>query len=97
MVKKSLKTLLLETLNQHDGWLPKGEIMTTLAESGYLPDTIGRELRDLAEHGKILADMYRSKKGIKLVRYARLNTPNPQTTGKYKVEIINGIAVAKAL
>lgn len=85
-MRKTCKNDILEYLNLQPGWVSKGEICEQI--QGYLPETIGRACRDLAEEGKIQVDYYKGKKKQKLARYAANNTPPPKKLVK-EVEFVD--------
>lgn len=68
----SLKQILLDHLNKTEGYVTKGQLGLIAEQEGYLPESVGRHLRHMAEHNEILADYYKGKRNQKLVRYARL-------------------------
>ena len=85
MKELSLKQILLNKINETEGYISKGTLALLAEQEGFLGETAGRCLRQLAEEGKILASFYKSKRNIDLVRYARLSTPK---VTKPKIEII---------
>ena len=90
---KSLKQLLLDKINETEGWITKGQLALVAENEGYLGESAGRQLRILAEEGKIFASFYKSKRNIDLVRYARLSTPKV-TKPKIEIQIINNVPTA---
>lgn len=82
-----MEKILLDYINNYEGWVTKGQLYVIGEQEGYSPEYVGRELRLLAQNGKIQVDYYKSKRKIKLARYSRLgekppNPPKPQITFK---------------
>lgn len=91
MKELSLKQILLNFLNENEGWHSKGELGIITEKEGYLPESCGRHLRDMAEHNEILVSYYQGKRKQKLARYAKLNTEIIKIK-KPRVEIRDGKA-----
>ena len=98
MEEKSLKQILLNHLNQTQGWVTKGQLGLIAEQEGYLPESSGRHLRFMAEHNEILVDYYKGKRNQKLARYARLGEQKPIPV-KPKVELVevDGQMIARLL
>lgn len=87
MKNPSLKTILLDHLQETQGWTTKGQLGLITEQAGYLPESCGRILRSAEEEGKILVSYYQGKRRQKLARYAKLNTEKPLPP-KAQVEIV---------
>lgn len=74
MREQTLKEILLKRINETEGWLSKGQLYLVGEEEEYSPETVGRQLRTLAESGEILADYYKGKRGQTLAKYAKTGT-----------------------
>lgn len=92
----TLKQILLATLNVSEGWVSKGTLGLVAEQNGYLPESVGRHLRKMAELNEIQVSYYKGKRNQKLSRYAKLNTPTPQKP-KYEQICIDGQWVARLL
>lgn len=97
MKEKSLRTILLEEINKTPNWLSKGELGMIAERAGYLPESCGRHLRNMAElrpdhEPEIQVSYYQGKRKQKLSRYARLGEQKP-IPKRPTITIINGIAV----
>ena len=98
-MEKTLKQILLDEINQTEGWLTKGQLGLVAERAGYLPESCGRHLRFMAGGAtkkypnhtpEILVSYYKGKRKQKLSRYARLGeVVKPQ---KPIIEIIGNIA-----
>lgn len=86
-MKSTLRTILLTHIQSIQGWIPKGSLYSVGEEEGYSPEYVGRELRTLAEEGKIQVDYYKSKRNIELARYSRLGEDIPKVKVPKFVEI----------
>lgn len=91
MKEISLKQIILNEINNSEGWKTKGFIYDISEQEGYSPETGARCARELAEEGKILVSYYKSKRNKDLARYARLGESIP-IPKKPRIEIRNGIA-----
>ncbi len=72
----TLKQILLNHLNSQENWVTKGELGLVAEKNGYLPESVGRHLRSMAEkridhEPEILVSYYQGKRKQKLSRYAR--------------------------
>ena len=71
MKEKSLQQHILDYLKQNAGqWHKKVSLYMFADELGYSPETVGRELRDLAESGKIKVEYYNGKYSKNLAKYS---------------------------
>lgn len=77
MEKISLKQIILNEINNSEGWKSKGWIYDIAEQEGYSPETGARDARTLAEEGKILVSYYKSKRNKDLARYARIGESIP--------------------
>lgn len=95
-METSLKQLLLDHINAHDGWLSKGVMYLVAEEEEYSPENCGRRLRELEEEGKMQVDYYKGKRNQTLARYSRLGETKPLPV-KPKIELVEvgGIMVAR--
>lgn len=91
----TLKQIILEKINETEGWISKGLIYDWSEMEGNSPETGARYARELAEEGKILVSYYKSKKNTDLARYARLGEPEPKPP-KPKIIIKDGVAIMYA-
>ncbi len=69
-MKTTLKQILLTHLNHSSGWVTKGELGMIAEREGYLPESVGRLLRVMAELGECKVSYYKSKRKQLLSRYA---------------------------
>lgn len=91
----SLKTILLDYINNTSGWVSKGILALEAEKEGFLGETAGRVLRSLVEENLIQVSYYKSKRNIELARYARISEPMPKVeVKKVVVEMVNGIPLA---
>lgn len=79
-MKNSLKTILLDYLNTHEGWITKGQLGLVAEQAGYLPESCGRHLRKMAELGECQVSYYQGKRNQKLSRYASLSVKATKPT-----------------
>ena len=84
MRKQTLQKYLLEYINSNEGWHKKVSLFVLGDKWGYSPDSLSRQLRNLAEEGKIQVSYYDGKFSNNLAMYSRLGEA-PKKTG---VEII---------
>jgi len=72
--KRNLSQYLLTYLNTNEGWHSKGSLYMVGEREEYSPESVGRELRDLAKAGLIKRDEYKGKRGQTLTNYANQET-----------------------
>lgn len=95
MKNPTLKQILLDYLNETQGWVTKGQLGLITEQAGYLPESCGRHLRKMAEDKEIDVSYYKGKRNQKLSRYARLGEAKP-IPAKPIIRIENGIAIMYA-
>lgn len=94
----SLEQILLNRINDVEGWISKGQLYLTAEEAGYSPETAGRYLRTMAKKDIIQVSYYSGKKGQKLARYARIGTETPKPPIKTYEEVLeNGIPIMRII
>jgi hypothetical protein len=67
-MKQTCKQVLLDFLKENEGYHKK-VFLYSVAED-WSPETVGRDLRDLSEEGKIKTDFYDGKRTKHLAMYA---------------------------
>lgn len=83
-----MEKILLDYLKNHEGeWVKKVALYVLADEHGYSPETAGRDLRELAEGGKIKVKYYDGKFAKNLAMYSY----NPPLEKIRRVKIINGL------
>lgn len=92
MSKETCASELLEYLKQNEGWHKKVHLYA-IAED-YSPETIGRDLRDLAKIGTINVDYYKSKKGKDLAMYS-MGKIEPKKKVEFEIVEIDGKRIAR--
>ncbi len=99
----TLKQILLNHLNSQENWVTKGELGLVAEKNGYLPESVGRHLRSMAEkridhEPEILVSYYQGKRKQKLSRYARLGVMKLIVSKpKYEQVLVDGMWVARLL
>lgn len=81
------KETLLNFINSTDGWHKKVSLYAVVED--YSPETVGRDLRTLAEDGIIEKGEYDGKITKGLAMYSRKGQPKPQTP-KFTIVEIDG-------
>jgi len=98
MKELSLKQILLNHLNSTSGWVSKGELGIVTEREGYLPESCGRHLREMAEKGEINVSYYKGKRNQTLARYSRLGElPPVPSKPQVIIEMVNGQPTAKLI
>ncbi len=76
-MKTTLKQILKEHLAHSSNWVTKGELGMIAEREGYLPESVGRLLRIMAELGEIKVSYYQGKRKQQLSRYAHNDVEEP--------------------
>lgn len=92
-MRPSLKKQIIIWLRQNQGWHKKVDLYVQFDKFGYSPETVGRQLRDLAESKEINVEYYDGTYSKNLAKYSigEIINKRPQVT----IEIVNGTPVAK--
>lgn len=72
MRKQTLQKYLLEYINSNEGWHKKVSLFVLGDTWGYSPDSLSRQLRNLAEENKIQVSYYDGKYASNLAMYSRI-------------------------